>query len=127
MIAATRRIIATTVDARLVAVDALTGQLAWAWDLGNPAITREPSEGQTYTPGTPDVWSTPAFDDALGLIYLPTGDATPDFWGGHRTEADDRYSSSIVALDIATGRERWRFQTVHHDLWDYDVPSQLKP
>jgi len=55
---------------------------------------------------------------------LPTGNATPDFWGGHRTEADDRYSSSIVALDIATGRERWRFQTVHHDLWDYDVPSQ---
>ncbi|WPJ98550.1 membrane-bound PQQ-dependent dehydrogenase, glucose/quinate/shikimate family [Pseudomonas putida] len=106
------------------AFNAQTGQLAWAWDLGNPAITREPPEGQTYTPGTPNVWSTPAFDDALGLIYLPTGNATPDFWGGHRTEADDRYSSSIVALDIATGRERWRFQTVHHDLWDYDVPSQ---
>lgn len=106
------------------AFNARTGQLAWAWDLGNPAITREPPEGQTYTPGTPNVWSTPAFDDALGLIYLPTGNATPDFWGGHRTEADDRYSSSIVALDIATGRERWRFQTVHHDLWDYDVPSQ---
>ncbi|MNO46995.1 Quinate/shikimate dehydrogenase (quinone) [compost metagenome] len=106
------------------AFNAQTGQLAWAWDLGNPAITREPPEGQTYTPGTPNVWSTPAFDDALGLIYLPTGNATPDFWGGHRTEADDRYSSSIVALDIASGRERWRFQTVHHDLWDYDVPSQ---
>jgi quinate dehydrogenase (quinone) len=55
---------------------------------------------------------------------MPTGNATPDFWGGHRTEADDRYSSSIVALEIATGRERWRFQTVYHDLWDYDVPSQ---
>jgi quinate dehydrogenase (quinone) len=106
------------------AFNAQTGQLAWAWDLGNPAIIREPPEGQTYTPGTPNVWSTPAFDDALGLIYLPTGNATPDFWGGHRTEADDRYSSSIVALDIASGRERWRFQTVHHDLWDYDVPSQ---
>lgn len=106
------------------AFNARTGKLAWAWDLGNPEITREPPEGQTYTPGTPNVWSTPAFDDALGLIYLPTGNATPDFWGGHRTEADDRYSSSIVALDIATGRERWHFQTVHHDLWDYDVPSQ---
>lgn len=188
--ACTRRIIATTVDARLVAVDAQTGQactdfgdhgsvslrigmggqdqdlyfptaaptvvrdlvvvgglvwdnqktgepsgvvrafnarngkLVWAWDLGNPAIMREPPEGQTYTPGTPNVWSTPSFDDALGLIYLPTGNATPDFWGGHRTEADEHYSSSIVALDIATGRERWHFQTVHHDLWDYDVPSQ---
>lgn len=106
------------------AFDARTGALIWAWDLGNPAITGEPPEGQTYTAGTPNVWSTPAFDDALGLIYLPTGNATPDFWGGHRTEADDRYSSSIVALDIATGRERWRFQTVHHDIWDYDVPSQ---
>lgn len=106
------------------AFDVRTGALVWAWDLGNPAITREPPEGQSYTAGTPNVWSTPAFDDALGLIYLPTGNATPDFWGGHRTEADDTYSSSIVALDIATGRERWRFQTVHHDLWDYDVPSQ---
>ncbi|EIK94390.1 quinate dehydrogenase [Pseudomonas sp. M47T1] len=106
------------------AFDVRTGALVWAWDLGNPAITREPPEGQSYTAGTPNVWSTPAFDDALGLIYLPTGNATPDFWGGHRSEADDRYSSSVVALDIATGRERWHFQTVHHDRWDYDVPSQ---
>lgn len=106
------------------AFDVRTGALAWAWDLGNPQINREPPEGQSYTPGTPNVWSTPAFDDALGLIYLPTGNATPDFWGGERSAADDRYSSSIVALDIATGRERWHFQTVHHDLWDYDVPSQ---
>jgi quinate dehydrogenase (quinone) len=101
-----------------------TGALVWAWDLGNPAITREPPEGQSYAPGTPNVWSTPAFDDALGLIYLPTGNATPDFGGGERSAADDRYFSSIVALDIATGRERWHFQTVHHDRWDYDVPSQ---
>jgi len=106
------------------AFDARTGALAWAWDLGNPTFTRRPPPGQSYTPGTPNVWSTPAFDDALGLIYLPTGNATPDFWGGERSEADDRYSSSIVALDIATGRERWHFQTVHHDRWDYDVPSQ---
>ncbi|MDR6713887.1 quinate dehydrogenase (quinone) [Pseudomonas hunanensis] len=106
------------------AFDVRTGALVWAWDLGNPAITRLPPEGQSYTPATPNVWSTPAFDEALGLVYLPTGNATPDFWGGHRTQADDNYSSSIVALDISTGRERWRFQTVRHDLWDYDVPSQ---
>ena len=106
------------------AFDVRTGALAWAWDLGNPAITRLPPAGGTYTPGTPNVWSIPSFDAQLGLIYLPTGNSTPDFWGGHRSAASDRYSSSIVALDIATGRERWRFQTVHHDLWDYDVPSQ---
>jgi quinate dehydrogenase (quinone) len=106
------------------AFDVFTGKLVWAWDLGNPSITALPPDGQNYTRGTPNVWSTPSFDDKLGLIYLPTGNATPDFWGGHRTEADDRYSSSVVALDIATGREKWRFQTVHHDRWDYDVPSQ---
>ena len=106
------------------AFSARTGELVWAWDLGNPAITKLPPEGQTYTRGTPNVWSTPAFDAALGLVYLPTGNAPPDFFGGLRTRADEEHASSIVALDIATGRPRWKFQTVHHDLWDYDVPAQ---
>jgi len=106
------------------AFSARTGELVWAWDLGNPAITKLPPEGESYTRGTPNVWSTPAYDDALGLVYLPTGNATPDFWGGHRSKEAEEYSSSVVALDIATGRERWKFQTVHHDIWDYDVPSQ---
>lgn len=106
------------------AFNADTGELVWAWDLGNPAITKLPPPGETYTRGTPNVWSTPAFDDKLGLVYLPTGNSTPDYWGGHRTALDDKYSSSVVALDIATGRVRWSFQTTHHDLWDYDVTSQ---
>jgi quinate dehydrogenase (quinone) len=106
------------------AFSAETGELVWAWDLGNPAITKLPPEGQTYTRGTPNVWSTPAFDPDLGLVYLPTGNATPDYWGSHRSDHADKYASSVVALDIATGKEAWRFQTVHHDLWDYDVPSQ---
>ncbi|PZQ64356.1 MAG: membrane-bound PQQ-dependent dehydrogenase, glucose/quinate/shikimate family [Phenylobacterium zucineum] len=106
------------------AFDVRTGELAWAWDLGNPDITKLPPEGQTYTRGTPNVWSTPAFDPELGLVYLPTGNATPDYWGSHRSMAAEGYSSSVVALDVATGRVRWTFQTVHHDLWDYDVPSQ---
>lgn len=109
------------------ACDVRTGDLVWAWDLGNPGITKLPPAGTTYTSGTPNVWSIPSFDVKLGLIYLATGNSTPDFWGGHRSEASDRYSSSIVALDIATGRERWRFQTVHYDLRDYDVPSQPAP
>ncbi|KKX31570.1 membrane-bound PQQ-dependent dehydrogenase, glucose/quinate/shikimate family [Rhizobium sp. LC145] len=106
------------------AFNARTGELVWAWDLGNPNITRYPPEGESYTRGTPNVWSTPAFDDELGLVYLPTGNATPDFFGAHRSEAAEQYSASVVALDIATGRERWKFQTVHHDIWDYDVPAQ---
>lgn len=103
---------------------AVTGELVWAWDMGDPSITKYPPAGKTYTRSTPNVWSTPAFDPELGLVYLPTGSASPDLWGGNRTDTEEQYSSSIVALDIATGRERWKFQTVHHDLWDYDVPAQ---
>ncbi len=106
------------------AFNARTGELVWAWDLGNPAITGEPPAGESYTRGTPNVWSTPAFDEELGLVYLPTGNATPDFFGAHRSKAAEDYSASVVALDIDTGRERWKFQTTHHDIWDYDVPSQ---
>ncbi|MCD9029129.1 membrane-bound PQQ-dependent dehydrogenase, glucose/quinate/shikimate family [Luteimonas sp. BDR2-5] len=106
------------------AFSADTGALIWAWDLGNPAITKLPPDGETYTRSTPNVWSTPAFDAELGLVYLPTGNQQPDFWGGVRPPLTEKYSSSVVALDIATGRERWTFQTVHHDIWDYDVPAQ---
>jgi len=106
------------------AFDVVTGELVWAWDLGNPAIDKLPPEGQTYTRGTPNVWSTPAFDPDLGLVYLPIGNATPDYWGSHRSMASEAYSSSVVAVDVNTGKMRWAFQTVHHDLWDYDVPSQ---
>ena len=106
------------------AFSADSGELIWAWDLGNPAITKLPPDGGTYTPSTPNVWSTPAFDDALGLVYLPLGNQSPDFWGGVRPPLTEKYSSSVVALDIRTGKERWSYQTVHHDLWDYDVPAQ---
>lgn len=106
------------------AFSADSGELIWAWDLGNPDITKLPPEGAFYTRSTPNVWSTPAFDEALGLVYLPTGNQQPDFWGGARPDLTEKYSSSVVALDIRTGRERWTFQTVHHDIWDYDVPAQ---
>ncbi|MCD9085716.1 membrane-bound PQQ-dependent dehydrogenase, glucose/quinate/shikimate family [Stenotrophomonas sp. SY1] len=106
------------------AFSARTGQLVWAWDLGNPEITRLPPEGQTYTRGTPNMWTAAAYDDTLGLIYAPLGNATPDYYGQDRPPYSDEYNSSLVALDIQTGRPRWKFQTVHHDIWDYDLPSQ---
>lgn len=106
------------------AYDVHTGKLAWAWDPGNPNLTGLPPEGQTYTRGTPNVWSAMSYDAKLNLIYLPTGNATPDFFAGERTALDDKYSSSIVAVDAATGQVRWHFQTTHHDLWDFDLPSQ---
>ncbi|WP_426801222.1 glucose/quinate/shikimate family membrane-bound PQQ-dependent dehydrogenase [Xanthomonas campestris] len=104
--------------------DALTGQLRWAWDLGNPAITAEPPAGQTYTRSTPNVWSLMAADDELGLVYLPTGNAAGDFFGKGRTPQEEEYTASLVAVDAATGKERWHFRTVNHDLWDYDIGPQ---
>lgn len=106
------------------AFNANTGKLAWAWDIGRPGQTQEPAEGETYTRGTPNMWATPSYDAALNMVYLPTGNGTPDLFGGQRSDATDRVSSAVVALDATTGQEKWVFQTVHHDVWDYDLPSK---
>ncbi|MGR9296975.1 membrane-bound PQQ-dependent dehydrogenase, glucose/quinate/shikimate family [Rhizobium leguminosarum] len=106
------------------AFNVVTGELEWAWDLGNPEITKLPPEGQTYTRATPNMWTTAAFDDKLGLIYAPLGNTTPDYYGVNRPGFADQYNATLVALDVTTGREKWKFQTVHHDIWDYDLPAQ---
>ncbi len=106
------------------AFDAVSGDFQWAWDVGRPDEPGEPASGEAYTRGTPNVWSLMSFDPALNLIYAPTGNAAPDYFGGARREFDDAWSSSVVALDADTGRPRWSYQTVHHDIWDYDVPAQ---
>lgn len=105
------------------AYDAVTGDLAWAWDMGQPERTGAPPAGEHYTVSTPNSWAPSSADEELGLVYLPLGNATPDFFGGQRRTFDERYSSSVVALDAETGRLRWSFQTKHHDLWDHDVAS----
>ncbi|MDB6085568.1 MAG: rane-bound PQQ-dependent dehydrogenase, glucose/quinate/shikimate family [Gammaproteobacteria bacterium] len=105
------------------AYDVLTGKLAWAWDMGR-ADGRALLPGETFTPSTPNFWSIASVDESLNLVYVPTGNAAPDIWGGKRRAFDDEYSSSVVALDLTTGRPQWSFQTTHHDLWDYDVPAQ---
>lgn len=106
------------------AFDAISGEFAWAWDVGNPDYHGEPAEGEYYTPGTPNVWSVMSYDPELDLIYAPTGNANPDWFGGERRPFDDEYSAAVVAIDAATGATEWVFQTVHHDVWDYDVPAQ---
>jgi quinate dehydrogenase (quinone) len=97
-----------------------TGELDWAWDLGNPAITKLPPPGETYTKGTPNYWSSGAYDARLNMVYLPLGNGTPDFWAGHRNDNINAYSTSMVALHADTGREAWHFQSLHKDTWDYD-------
>ncbi len=106
------------------AFDVHSGELVWAWDPGNPNTTKRPPQGETYTRGTPNVWSAMAYDAKLNLVYLPTGNATPDFFGGQRSELDDKWNSSVVALDASSGAVKWHYQTTHHDLWDFDLPAQ---
>jgi quinoprotein glucose dehydrogenase len=106
------------------AFDVNSGQLIWNWDSGNPGQTQPLPEGQTYTTNSPNSWSVFSVDEELGLVYIPLGNQVPDQLGMGRSENVEKYSSSIVALDINTGADRWVRQTVHHDLWDMDVPAQ---
>ncbi|TPI59476.1 glucose/quinate/shikimate family membrane-bound PQQ-dependent dehydrogenase [Mesorhizobium sp. B3-1-7] len=106
------------------AFDVDTGALLWNWDSGNPDVTTPLPAGQTYTHNSPNMWSTASADEKLGLIYVPLGNQTPDQLGMGRSANVEKFSSSITALDLNTGQLRWVRQTVHHDLWDMDVPAQ---
>ncbi|WP_460239390.1 membrane-bound PQQ-dependent dehydrogenase, glucose/quinate/shikimate family [Aurantivibrio plasticivorans] len=106
------------------AFNAVTGQFSWAWDMGRPGSNQEPAEGEIYTRGTPNVWSMFSVDEERGIVFAPTGNETPDYFGAGRHAASEQYASSVVALDGSNGKLLWSFQTVHHDIWDYDAPSQ---
>ena len=92
--------------------DAATGALRWTW---------HPLE--TKGVGGANAWSLISADEKAGAVFVPTGSASPDYYGGNRP-GDNLYANSVVALDALTGKRLWHFQTVHHDLWDYDVASQ---
>ncbi len=106
------------------AYDVDSGELIWNWDSGNPEQTEPIPEGQTYTANSPNSWSVSSADEDLGMIYVPLGNKVPDQLGMGRSEEVETYSSSIVALSLETGQVQWVRQTVHHDLWDMDVPAQ---
>ncbi|HWD40059.1 MAG TPA: pyrroloquinoline quinone-dependent dehydrogenase [Fimbriimonas sp.] len=93
--------------------DARTGKLEWTWEpLQNPADA-----------GSGNAWTTISADPANDMVVLSTGSPSPDFFGGTRP-GDDADADSVVALKASDGKKLWSFQVVHHDLWDYDVPSQ---
>ncbi|MDB5535278.1 MAG: glucose dehydrogenase [Devosia sp.] len=106
------------------AFDINTGALVWNWDSRNPDQTAPLPAGQTYSENSPNSWSVSSYDAILGLIYIPMGNQPPDQFGGNRDANVERFSSSIVALNVNTGKLAWVFQGTHHDLWDMDVPAQ---
>jgi quinohemoprotein ethanol dehydrogenase len=113
---------------RVKAYDARTGSLAWTFYTvpgpGEVGHDTWPRDNDVWQHGGASVWQTPAVDPELGLLYFSTGNPGPDFNGAVRA-GDNLFSASIVAIDAKTGRYRWHFQQVHHDIWDYDAPSPV--
>jgi quinoprotein glucose dehydrogenase len=103
------------------AYDARSGALRWSFDLAPPGHPR-PADG-SYVRGTPNVWAPMSADPERDLLFVPTGNPASDYYRGGIPQLD-HYGSSLVALRAADGAVAWHFQTVHHDLWDYDVPAQ---
>jgi quinoprotein glucose dehydrogenase len=109
------------------AYDVRSGASRWQWD----PIPRSPDDPASATwkgehpprEGHANVWAPISVDPERGLVFLPTSSPSPDFYGGLRP-GDNRYANSVVALHAATGEVAWNFQTVHHDVWDYDLASQ---
>ena len=104
------------------AYDVRTGELRWTWSpipkAGEPGVETWLDDSWTYS-GMANVWTMFSADLELGYVYLPTGAPTNDMYGGHRP-GNNLYANSLVCVDATTGERVWHFQTVHHDLWDYD-------
>ncbi len=109
------------------AYDVRNGAFLWGWNPVPPGSAERDAAGN-YVAGTTNVWSTISVDMERNLVIVPTGNSSPDYYGGDRSGSGggdlDHYSSSVVALDGDSGAVVWHYQTVHHDIWDYDVPAQ---
>ena len=106
------------------AYDVVTGKRLWIFhtvpqegELGNETWL---NNSWSYS-GNAGVWAHMSIDEELGLVYLPVEDATGDYYGGHRPGAN-LFTSGLVALDLKTGRRKWHYQFIHHDIWDWDIP-----
>ena len=113
---------------RLKAYDAKTGELRWVFYTvpapGEPGHETWPQDSEAWTRGGAAIWQTPAVDPELGLLYFSTGNPGPDLRGDVRP-GNNLFSVSILALDARTGKYRWHFQQIHHDIWDYDSPNPI--
>jgi quinate dehydrogenase (quinone) len=104
--------------------DVITGAMRWAFDPGNPQDKKAPADGSTYVRSTPNSWAPMSYDPAMNTVFLPMGSSSTDIYGVERTQLDHTYGASILALNATTGEEKWVYQTVHNDLWDFDLPMQ---
>ncbi|HEX4541937.1 MAG TPA: pyrroloquinoline quinone-dependent dehydrogenase [Candidatus Acidoferrum sp.] len=106
------------------AFDAHSGALRWSWDPlpANPSAAIAEGKSKTWRSGAGNAWSIMAVDAQRDLLFVPTGSASPDYYGGLRP-GDDKWANSVVALRGKTGELVWGFQLVHHDLWDFDSAS----
>lgn len=107
------------------AYDVLTGKLAWTFHTiphpGEFGYDTWPKDAWKYS-GAANAWGELSLDDKRGIVYIPTGSATYDYYGGDRTGMN-LFANCLLALDARTGKRLWHFQAVHHDLWDYDLVS----
>ncbi|WP_409280666.1 glucose/quinate/shikimate family membrane-bound PQQ-dependent dehydrogenase [Pseudomonas defluvii] len=104
--------------------DVISGEMRWAFDPGNPQDKQAPAAGSTYVRSTPNSWAPMSYDPAMNTVFLPMGSSSTDIYGVERTELNHKYGASVLALNATTGEEKWVYQTVHNDLWDFDLPMQ---
>ena len=102
--------------------DVISGQMRWHFDPGMDNPNAPLSEGDGYRRSTPNVWAGISYDPDMNAVFLPVGSASVDLYGATRTALDKKYGATILVLDATTGKEKWHYQTVRNDLWDFDVP-----
>jgi quinohemoprotein ethanol dehydrogenase len=112
------------IKGRFVALDAKTGKLAWQFNTiplpGEAGHDTWPQDSDAWKNGGAGVWVNPAVDPVLGLVYFGTSNASPQY-GGEIRPGDNLYTATMVALDIKTGKQKWHFQALHHDIWEGDL------
>jgi len=113
---------------RAIGLDAKTGKYLWSFEVvpgpGEPGHETWPADSDIWKYGGGALWTTPSVDAELGLVYLETGNAVPQ-WGGELRPGNNLFNNSVVALELKTGKVRWFYQTVHHDIWEHDLSTPL--